>query len=63
MFGSTLTFTASILAAALAAPVPFNAVTPKTLAARGNYIMFGGDGTMDAGWPTRKQWMPFEQAW
>ncbi|OAL47883.1 hypothetical protein IQ07DRAFT_601920 [Pyrenochaeta sp. DS3sAY3a] len=25
--------------------------------------MFGGDGTMDAGWPTRKQWMPFEQAW
>ncbi|KAF1832666.1 hypothetical protein BDW02DRAFT_485658, partial [Decorospora gaudefroyi] len=27
------------------------------------YITFGGDGSMDAGWPKQSEWMSFKDAW
>ncbi|KAF1361116.1 hypothetical protein EJ07DRAFT_90490, partial [Lizonia empirigonia] len=39
-----------------------NAVT-RTMVARDSYIMFGGDGTMATGWPSRKLWLSFDDAW
>ncbi|KAH7379441.1 hypothetical protein BKA66DRAFT_571272 [Pyrenochaeta sp. MPI-SDFR-AT-0127] len=64
MFGNTLTFAASsIFALSLAAPLPYNAIKHSTLVARGNYVMFGGDGSTTAGWPKKSEWMPFEKAW
>ncbi|KAF9694244.1 hypothetical protein EKO04_007773 [Ascochyta lentis] len=52
----------SIFALSFAAPIRNNVVT-RALVARDAYIMFGGDGTMATGWPSRKSWLNFDDAW
>jgi hypothetical protein len=63
MVASTSFFAAcSIFALSFAAPVHRN-VLPPALVTRGSYIMFGGDGTTATGWPSRKTWLSFDDAW
>ncbi|KAF2626401.1 hypothetical protein BU25DRAFT_325653, partial [Macroventuria anomochaeta] len=35
----------------------------RAMVARDAYIMFGGDGTMATGWPSRELWLSFSDAW
>lgn len=51
----------SIFALSLAAPLRNAAF--RAIVARDTYIMFGGDGTMATGWPSRKQWLSWDDAW
>ena len=52
----------SILALSFAAPIRNNVAT-RAVTERGAYIMFGGDGTLATGWPSRKSWLSFDDAW
>ncbi|KAH6612106.1 hypothetical protein C7974DRAFT_91334 [Boeremia exigua] len=52
----------SIFALSFAAPISKN-VAIQSVAARGAYIMFGGDGSQATGWPSRKSWLSFDSAW
>lgn len=52
----------SLFALSFAAPVRTNVVS-RSMVARDAYIMFGGDGTTTTGWPSRKSWLNFEDAW
>jgi len=42
---------------------PIRNVATRAVTARGAYIMFGGDGTTNSGWPSRKTWLSFDDAW
>jgi hypothetical protein len=53
----------SVLSLSLAAPVHLNVVDPRSLVTGDKYVMFGGDGSRDAGWPAQEDWMNFEDAW
>ncbi|KAF1843391.1 uncharacterized protein K460DRAFT_315664, partial [Cucurbitaria berberidis CBS 394.84] len=64
MFGPTFIFAASsIFALSFAAPLRLDVVPPNDLVGRDTYVMLGGDGSMNAGWPSRSDWMSFEKAW
>ncbi|CAO2652830.1 Nn.00g022410.m01.CDS01 [Neocucurbitaria sp. VM-36] len=64
MCGTTFLFAAgSVFALSFAAPLRLKTIFLGDLVARDTYVMFGGDGSADAGWPTRSDWMPFEEAW
>lgn len=52
----------SIFTLSFAAPIR-NVVSTHTLLARNVYIMFGGDGSLATGWPSRKSWLSFDDAW
>lgn len=47
----------------LAAPLRQYINGPRSLEARDNYVMFGGDGSRSAGWPAQADWMTFDDAW
>jgi hypothetical protein len=64
MSSTTFTFAASsILALTHAIPLQSIPAVPNTLVARGAYTVYGGDGSMAAGWPKQSEWMPFDEAW
>ncbi|KAF2125116.1 hypothetical protein P153DRAFT_300971 [Dothidotthia symphoricarpi CBS 119687] len=50
----------SIFTLASTAPLP---IRPRSPAAQNTYITYRGDGSPAAGWPTRTQWLTFEEAW
>ena len=63
MFTSTsLVAASSIFALSFAAPTRNNATT-HVMVARASYVMYGGDGSMAAGWPSQNSWLSFEDAW
>ncbi|KAJ8107789.1 hypothetical protein OPT61_g8621 [Boeremia exigua] len=63
MVATTSFFTAcSIFALSLAAPISKHVAT-RSVVPRGAYVMFGGDGTRAAGWPSQKSWLSFDDAW
>lgn len=49
------------LASAATTPIGNDLVT--NLAARSEYRIYVGDGTVAAGWPSQEDWKPFETAW
>jgi hypothetical protein len=59
--------TSSFLAAcnlfALSFASPVGKTAAGSVVARGAYVMFGGDGTVAKGWPSRKSWLSFRDAW
>ncbi|KAJ4986791.1 hypothetical protein SVAN01_07718 [Stagonosporopsis vannaccii] len=60
---ATTPFVAACSLLVLSFAAPIRNVAERAVTARGAYIMFGGDGTMNTGWPSRKTWLSFEDAW
>ncbi|CAN9086399.1 unnamed protein product [Alternaria alternata] len=55
--------TSSFIALGYAFPHHFHVARSTALAPRADYITFGGDGSMSAGWPKQTEWMSFDDAW
>ena len=61
MVASSFLAACSLFSLSLATPIRKIAADP--VVARDAYIMFGGDGTVASGWPSRKSWLSFSDAW
>ncbi|OSS47627.1 hypothetical protein B5807_07263 [Epicoccum nigrum] len=60
---ATSSFVAACSLFALSFATPIGNTAADSVMARGAYIMFGGDGTVARGWPSRKSWLSFRDAW
>ncbi|KAL1799999.1 hypothetical protein ACET3X_000341 [Alternaria dauci] len=63
MLTTSILAASSFIALGDAFPHHFHVARPTALAPRADYITFGGDGSMSAGWPKQAEWMPFDEAW
>lgn len=60
---ATSSFLATCSLFALSFATPIGKTAADSVVARGAYVMFGGDGTVAKGWPSRKSWLSFRNAW
>ena len=63
MLTTSILAASSFIALGYAFPHHFHVARSTALAPRADYITFGGDGSMSAGWPKQTEWMSFDDAW
>ena len=63
MLTTSILAASSFIALGCAFPHHFHVARSTALAPRADYITFGGDGSMSAGWPKQTEWMSFDDAW
>lgn len=52
-----------VLAASSIIPLALGAPISRRQGNGNNYQLFGGDGSLNQGWPSDNQWLSFDELW